>query len=296
MADYEVVEDKSKLGVFLNPISRDMQRVAVEIDRQIEAICSGQSPAAPYREYVNSTVRHMFKAPGKLLRPALVLLSAKAVATDDRPSGDDLIKLATAVELIHSASLIHDDVIDLADSRRNQTSVNLEFGNRSAVLVGDILYSQFFLLLTSLGEVPHQRRLKLLELFSGVTREMCLGEIYEQRIKKHALEPSFEEYAAVIENKTAALMSMCCLSGAMLSDGDESTLKALADFGLKLGMAFQIVDDCLDEDSVFEDGQFLLQKARNYLDGAKACAVILPKSTIQECLLLICDYVFARVA
>ena len=217
---------KAKIALrdVLKPIAGDIDRVARDIERQIGEICDEQNPAVPVRQYVSDTIRHIFKVSGKLMRPALVLLTARAVNHDGHPSDDSLIKLGAAVELVHAASLVHDDIIDGATERRNQESLNERYGNQSAVLVGDILYSQIFSLLTNLESVPYERRMELLRLFSSITRKMCLGEIYEQRIRRKHLEPSFEEYAAVIENKTASLMSLCCLSAAMLSGGTEPVL------------------------------------------------------------------------
>ena len=286
---------KITLRDVLKPIAGDVSRVARDIEMQIAGICDDQSPAVPVRKYVSETIRHIFKVPGKLLRPALVLLTAKAVNHNDHPSDDSLIKLGAAVELVHCASLIHDDIIDSASERRRQVSLNERYGNQSAVLVGDILYSQIFSLLTNLESVPYDRRMELLRLFSSITRKMCLGEIYEQRISRKHLEPSFEEYAAIIENKTASLMSLCCLSATMLSGGTEAMLEAMTEFGLNLGMAFQISDDYQDEDAVFDEKAVLLRKARLYAERAQSNLKVLEENPVRESLHRICDYVVSRM-
>ena len=279
----------------LNPISGEFKRTVLEIHRQVATICENQFLTEEYREYVDCTIRHLFAFQGKLLRPALVLLSAKAATANENPLNDSVIKLAAAVELIHSASLIHDDVIDESDRRRNQTSLNKRFGNQNAVLVGDILYARFFSLITSLASVSSRNKIRLLEQFAELTEKMCLGEIYEQRIRQNGINPSFHEYALIIENKTASLMSVCCSSGAMIAEGNETVSQALRDFGLNLGMVFQITDDCLDNDSVFHSKEVLLEKAGDYRENAKKSLEALGDGSIKECFMVISDYVSARL-
>jgi octaprenyl-diphosphate synthase len=160
--------------------------------------------------------------------------------------------------------------------------------------VGDILYSQFFSITTGLQSVPQDQRLRLLDEFSDVTKKMCLGEMYEHYIKTNAIEPSFEDYLSVIESKTASLLSMCCFTGALLNGADEKLIRMMAGFGLNLGMAFQIVDDYLDNDSVFKEKSVLLEKATEYMSLAEEKVVSLQRNSISVCLQKISNYIISR--
>ena len=278
----------------LKPISPEMNLVTKEITSQIHKIYEGNIANSPYWQQMNRTVEYVFRVKGKMLRPALVLLTGKAVKSSDELAEDPLIQMAGAVELIHSASLIHDDIIDDSEMRRNQLSVNNKFGNHLAVLVGDILYSHFFSVVTSLTAVPNHQKIRLLDMFSRITKRMCMGEIYEEYFRSTPIEPSFDEYLFVIENKTASLMSLCCFTGAILNRADESVLERMADFGLQLGLAFQLVDDYLDDDSVFKTKAVLLQKAEEFINAAEDRIGFLKPSLNKECLLQIGKFILKR--
>jgi len=197
---------------------------------------------------------HLFQAKkkGKRIRPALVLLSAKISSNSNSPKLNNLqkiISLAVAVELIHTASLIHDDIIDNATERHNQLTLHQKYGNQIAILAGDILYAQAFNLLSRIG-VP-----EIVKIMSEAVKKICLGEIEETRKRERLIisstPPSEKEYFMIIRNKTATLMSICCEAGALLSketinsnDGKETSF--LRDYGLNFGLAYQIVDDYLD--------------------------------------------------
>ena len=191
---------------------------------------------------------------GKLLRPALVLFSGRAVrAPDARPQPDSpLIATAVAAELVHAASLIHDDIIDHALVRRAHAALYREFGTSIAVLVGDVLYAQFFSLLAEL-RVPAEQRLRLVQLFCAVTKTMSQGEIFQHGIKRYELEITVEDYLAIIRSKTAALMSACCAAGALVAGGSEQHVSAAEEFGLQFGLAFQLMDDQMDQDALASD-------------------------------------------
>jgi octaprenyl-diphosphate synthase len=174
---------------------------------------------------------------GKRVRPALTILSNYAVGGDG--SRYNSIRMATVMEFLHTATLVHDDIIDSADTRRNRPTVNALYGNETAVLMGDWLYMSAFE--TSLAE----RSLPILDILTRVTRKMTEGELLQLTTLGRA-DISEQHYLDIIQRKTAFLFSACCEVGAILGDGSESEQKALADYGMNLGMAFQLTDDLLD--------------------------------------------------
>ena len=174
---------------------------------------------------------------GKRVRPALTILSNYAVGGDG--SRYNSIRMATVMEFLHTATLVHDDIIDGADSRRNRPTVNALYGNETAVLMGDWLYMSAFE--TSLAE----RSLPILDILTRVTRKMTEGELL-QLTTLGRTDVSEQQYLDIIQRKTAFLFSASCEVGAILGGATESEQKALADYGMNLGMAFQLTDDLLD--------------------------------------------------
>ncbi len=174
---------------------------------------------------------------GKRVRPALTLLSTYALGGD--ASRENVIRMATVMEFLHTATLVHDDIIDNAETRRNRPSINSRFGNQTAVLMGDWLYMSAFE--TSLAE----RSLPVLDILTRVTRKMTEGELIQLTLLGSA-DITEEQYFDVLRRKTAYLFSACCEIGAILAGGSEAEQHALRDYGLYLGMAFQLTDDLLD--------------------------------------------------
>ncbi len=174
---------------------------------------------------------------GKRVRPALTILSNYAVGGDG--SKYNSIRMATVMEFLHTATLVHDDIIDSADTRRSRPTVNALFGNKTAVLMGDWLYMSAFE--TSLAE----RSLSILDILTRVTRMMTEGELL-QLTTLGSTEIYEDQYLDIIERKTAYLFSACCEVGAILGGASETQQKALADYGMNLGTAFQLTDDLLD--------------------------------------------------
>ncbi len=174
---------------------------------------------------------------GKRVRPALTILADYAVGGDG--SRYNSIRMATVMEFLHTATLVHDDIIDSADTRRNRPTVNALYGNETAVLMGDWLYMSAFE--TSLAE----RSLPILDILTRVTRKMTEGELL-QLTTLGKTDVSEEQYLDIIQRKTAFLFSACCEVGAILGGATEAKQKALADYGMNLGMAFQLTDDLLD--------------------------------------------------
>jgi octaprenyl-diphosphate synthase len=174
---------------------------------------------------------------GKRVRPALTILSNYAVGGDG--SRYNSIRMATVMEFLHTATLVHDDIIDRAETRRNRPTVNALYGNETAVLMGDWLYMSAFE--TSLAE----RSLPILDILTRVTRKMTEGELL-QLTTLGRTDISEQQYLDIIQRKTAFLFSACCQVGAILGGAGEREQKALADYGMNLGMAFQLTDDLLD--------------------------------------------------
>ena len=179
--------------------------------------------------------RHILGSGGKRLRPALHLIAAKAVGCDDPRR----VVLASVFELIHTATLVHDDVIDEATTRRGQTSLNALRGNTITVLMGDYLYLKSVIL------TLQNEDLEILRLISSITAKMIEGEMM-QVVKNGDLEISQSEYEDIVRRKTAYLFAVCCQTAGMLGGASPAHGQALYEFGLNLGMEFQLVDDVLD--------------------------------------------------
>lgn len=186
-------------------------------------------------EQIRESLDFLLASPGKLIRPGLVLLSGACVGMIQ----DEHIDLAAMVELIHRASLLHDDVIDGAALRRQQQTANARWGNTVAVLLGDYLLSRAFYLGLSV-EVEEAG-----EIISHTARDICRGEL-QQNFRKGHWDISLEDYYRMIEAKTASLFRSSCGLGAAASRAVPEENAALAEFGRNLGMAFQISDDLLD--------------------------------------------------
>jgi octaprenyl-diphosphate synthase len=174
---------------------------------------------------------------GKRVRPALTILSNYAVGGDG--SRYNSIRMATVMEFLHTATLVHDDIIDNAETRRDRPTVNALYGNDTAVLMGDWLYMSAFE--TSLAE----RSLPILDILTAVTRKMTEGELLQLRLLSRT-DISEDEYLNVLQRKTAYLFSACCEVGAILGAASETEQSTLCDYGLNLGTAFQLTDDLLD--------------------------------------------------
>ncbi len=185
--------------------------------------------------FVDRLVKHGFRLGGKRLRPALVLLAGKACGNISQ----DHLTLSAAMELIHTATLIHDDVLDEASMRRHLDTVNARWDNEASVLLGD------YLLARSIGLVGKVQTTFACEVIGDASREMCEGELRQIGARgDYSLKE--EEYLGIIGDKTASLCACCCRIGAHYSGASEETQQSLARYGRHLGLAFQIVDDVLD--------------------------------------------------
>lgn len=186
-------------------------------------------------EMVNKVASYVFESGGKRLRPVFMILSALMCGYD----GIRSVELSGVVEYIHTATLLHDDVIDGAKYRRGRESANNVFGNDITVLCGDFLYSRAFMNLVKDGDSRIQM------ILAVAARTMSEGEVF-QLIKTADVKITMDDYLKIINSKTAVLFSSCCEIGAILGGKTEKEQTALRDFGKKLGIAFQMADDILD--------------------------------------------------
>ena len=178
---------------------------------------------------------YVLSSGGKRIRPALLLLAARLCGYQ----GDRHVPLASVIEFIHTATLLHDDVVDNANLRRGIASANTLWGNEASVLVGDFLFSKSFSLMVADGD------LNVLKVLSAATTIIAEGEVL-QLISTSDMDISEERYVEVVKSKTAILLSAACQAGAILGKASPSCEQALRDFGMALGIAFQLMDDTLD--------------------------------------------------
>lgn len=212
-------------------IADDLRRV--EDQFRAEAVASEAA--------VTLIAEHLQSSGGKRLRPTLVLLTAKLFANRDAKTS---VRLAAVVELIHTATLIHDDVIDEAETRRGRASTNALWGNQTSVLSGDWLYMQAFRIALEM------RNFHLLDLLISLTQRMVEGELLQARLLGRVVERG--EYLELVDRKTASLFSACARLGATAGNAADEEETKLGKFAWNLGMAFQLVDDILDFTSTEE--------------------------------------------
>ncbi len=184
---------------------------------------------------IDQLSHYIVNSGGKRLRPALVLLSANSFAY----SGDLHVKLAAVIEFIHTATLLHDDVVDASMLRRGQATANQRWGNEASVLVGDFLYSRAFQMMVEAGSMH------VMKIMADATNTIAEGEV-QQLINRHDPETTEQRYLQVIHNKTAKLFEAAARIGAVIAGQDEKTELAMSGYGRHLGIAYQLIDDALD--------------------------------------------------
>jgi octaprenyl-diphosphate synthase len=214
----------------MNPIIHhlvedDLQRVEAEFKKNLSSDVT----------LISKIGEHLLGSGGKRFRPMILILSSKLCGYE----GDRHIPLANIIEYIHTASLLHDDVVDDAELRRGNVSANALWGSEASVLVGDFLFSKSFSLMVRDGDI------RILQAISDASTQLAEGEIQEL-IKTSDLSLSEEDYVSIIHRKTAALISATCRIGAILGGVGPEKETSMATFGLNLGIAFQLVDDTLD--------------------------------------------------
>ncbi len=228
-------------------------------------------------EPMDGIMHYVQESRGKRLRPILVLLSAKLFGEVNERT----LRAATFVEMMHSATLIHDDVVDDADQRRGKASVKAQFGNHSAVLAGDYLLAKAILLFSNLKDIDILNEMLRTaaamsegELLQNATRSLSPSKGRDKEVEAYRNRP-FDKlrdlnYLDIITRKTATLLRSCCVAGALSVDATQEQVQQMADFGLNFGTLFQLRDDILDGENV-EQAQALLpvyyEKTMKALEG-----------------------------
>jgi octaprenyl-diphosphate synthase len=233
-------------------LDEQLEEVAVILERQLATDLSA----------VNALCRHVEQYRGKRLRPILVLLSGLATGGPPRDATGLTEKhrvVAAVVEMIHMATLVHDDVLDEAQIRRGVATLNYLRGNETAVMLGDYLISNAFALCSSLGDPAINSSL------GAVTNTLCEGELLQLH-HRDDLDLDEETYFEIVRRKTASLIGECCRLGSILSDGSPAVRDAMCRFGNLLGTAFQIQDDVLD---ITGDEAIVGKSLRRDLDSGK---------------------------
>lgn len=191
---------------------------------------------------INQIGHYIINSGGKRLRPQLTVMAARAAGY----AGDLHLQLAAVVEFIHTATLLHDDVVDSSDLRRGEKTANALFGNEAAVLVGDFLYSRAFEMMVEVDSM------RVMDILSKTTNVIAEGEVM-QLLNIHDADTTEARYLEVIHSKTAKLFAAATQLGAVLADLPAEQEQALADYGMHLGTAFQLIDDVLDYSASAED-------------------------------------------
>jgi len=207
-------------------VDADLQRVRDTLYR----IGDGDNPL------LVETIRHLFGSRGKYIRPTLALLVGRLF----QPSASQrLVEFAAAMEVVHTASLVHDDTLDEAGTRRGQTTVNAAWNGHIAILLGDYLFAQSAFLIAGLGE------LRLMSMLADTIKQLVRGELLQMETA-FDWEQGEDVYRDKIANKTASLLALSAQGGGVIAGADEEQLRALQGYWYKLGLAFQVVDDILD--------------------------------------------------
>ncbi len=230
----------------LTPIKDKLEAVEEEISRELKSEV----------EVISRMSEYLARTKGKRLRPALFLLCSRLLGVKN----DRDVALATVIEFLHTATLIHDDIIDTADTRRGKATVNSIWGNELTVLLGDYLY------LRAMDIALTPRRIEVLDVLTEITMKLIEGEMI-QLAKRGDIEISEDQYMEIVQRKTAFLFSGCGRIPSILVDAPDSTAGAVADYCFNLGISFQIVDDILDFTG---EGKVLGKPAANDLSEGTA--------------------------
>lgn len=250
-------ENKSKLNQLLDSINACCEHGMKAVDALIDAQSDSEV------ELVSTIGRYLIKSGGKRFRPKILLLCAQALGY----TGVEHHEVACVIEFIHSATLLHDDVVDQSDLRRHAKSAHQVWGNEASVLVGDFLYSRAFQILAWRSNIP------LMQLLAKTTAALAEGEVQQLvEIKNHHM--SIEKYEQIITRKTGAMFAAASKAGAIIAACDQTHLhEHLYHYGKELGMAFQMIDDILD----YQSNEKTLGKtiAKDFLEGKVTLPYIL---------------------
>ncbi len=228
----KIREQKVSLEEIRSIVSEEWSLLDQEIEKQLSSDI----------QLINNISQYIVNSGGKRIRPLIVLLSAKACGASDL---DRIVKAAAMIEFIHTATLLHDDVVDNSDSRRGIKTAHQSFGNESTILVGDFLYSRAFQIMVQINHMG------IMEVMSDATNIIAEGEVL-QLINSGNPKITKEQYLEVIYRKTGKLFEAAMVVGGLLSNQSQKVLNTLQLFGKELGMAYQIIDDVLDYSSSFE--------------------------------------------
>ena len=278
---------------FAAPVADDLGRVSQRIGDILEEVGRTEIVPGMSEALLRAPVLHLFLREGKLLRPLLVLLAGRGTGRMGK-ADEMLIRAAAAVEILHTASLAHDDIVDSSDIRRGSPSLHAAYGSATAVLVGDLFYARFFQEISSLQEAGAHVRQELLDTFLAVTARMCQGEILEEMIRSAGLSATMEEYMGITEAKTAELVSACCKAGALIGGAPPQVVRALSDYGRALGLLFQIADDLSDGDAALASPLILREKAQLTAEAAVASLDVIGTSAAALMLRELPGFLLAR--
>ena len=228
----KIREEKASLEEIRSIVSEEWSLLDQEIEKQLSSDI----------ELINNISQYIVNSGGKRIRPLIVLLSARACGALDL---ERIVKAAAMIEFIHTATLLHDDVVDNSDSRRGIKTAHQSFGNESTILVGDFLYSRAFQIMVQINHMG------IMEVMSDATNTIAEGEVL-QLINSGNPKINKEQYLEVIYRKTGKLFEAAMVVGGLLSNQSQTVLNTMQLFGKELGMAYQIVDDVLDYSSSFE--------------------------------------------
>ena len=220
----------------MSTLKVSLNDIYAPIDKELKGFSELlKSELSSHDKLISEIHGHLLKMTGKFLRPALTIFCSKI----ENKTSPGPLTLAAAIELIHTATLVHDDIIDESDLRRNMPSIHSKWGTEISIVSGDYLYAKAFMLLASLKDVW------VSQAFAACAHVICEGEM-KQIEKRKSFLMSEEEYLKIIHQKTAALFQAACMGGAYLAGTGQESIERLGRYGFNLGMAFQIVDDCLD--------------------------------------------------
>ncbi|HCW45784.1 MAG TPA: hypothetical protein DGU45_10790 [Planctomycetes bacterium] len=222
-AEESPIERSKILAHLYGPIADDMEHLREFLSAEFVSS----------EPYVHELLDHLAQFRGKQIRPACVFLAARCFGEVN----SDHVRCAAVVELIHTATLVHDDLLDQADVRRRVETIHQRYGDRAAILLGDIIYARGFVISTEVEGAA--------SLLAECTREICIGEILQVGNAGN-LELTLQQYQEIIHRKTAILYGLSCKLGSMLSGATSEQVAALESFGNRMGEAFQIIDDSLD--------------------------------------------------
>src|SRR6201994_151100 len=225
-------ERKIADGAGISPVERLNALIGADMQACDRLILKGMGSTV---KLIPDLARHLIESGGKRLRPMLTVAAAQAGGY----AGTGHVRLAAAVEFIHTATLLHDDVVDESSLRRGKVSANIVWGNKPSVLVGDFLFSRAFQLMVETGS------LTVLDILAGASAIIAEGEVMQLKSANN-LGVTEEDYLRVVSAKTAALFAAAAESGAVVSAQSPERIAAMRDYGQNLGIAFQLVDDALD--------------------------------------------------